>query len=76
VKEEEGEMFPLAKKSELDLDALGKKLMARKEELAAEAAKPAATQRRSRNGTSKGTSSRTRSATKSTGRKTAAHGRH
>ena len=37
VKEEEGEMFPQARKTkELDLEALGEQLMARKEELTAE----------------------------------------
>jgi len=37
VKEEEGEMFPQARKAkELDLEALGEQLMARKEELTAE----------------------------------------
>ena len=37
VKEEEGEMFPQAKKAkDLDLAALGEQVMARKEELAAE----------------------------------------
>jgi hemerythrin-like domain-containing protein len=35
VKEEEDEMFPQAKKHKLDLDALGEKMMARKEELMA-----------------------------------------
>jgi hemerythrin superfamily protein len=33
VKEEEGEIFPAAKKSELDLDSLGKQLTERKDEL-------------------------------------------
>ena len=33
VKEEEGEMFPKLKKSELDLEALGDELMTRKEQL-------------------------------------------
>jgi hemerythrin superfamily protein len=36
VKEEEGEMFPNVKKSDLDLDALGTDMAARKEELFAE----------------------------------------
>jgi hemerythrin superfamily protein len=33
VKEEEGEMFPEAKKSDLDLESLGERMRARKEEL-------------------------------------------
>ena len=33
VKEEEGEMFPAAKKSDLDFEALGERMRARKEEL-------------------------------------------
>jgi hemerythrin superfamily protein len=37
VKEEESEMFPQVKKAELDLDALGRQLLARKEELMATA---------------------------------------
>lgn len=36
VKEEEGEIFPEAKDSDIDLDALGRKLAARKAELAGE----------------------------------------
>ena len=36
VKEEEGEMFPKVRKSDLDLDALGADMAARKEELLAE----------------------------------------
>src|SRR3954471_21252228 len=40
VKEEEGEMFPEAKKAEgLDLDALGEQMKSRKEELVGEAAR-------------------------------------
>jgi hemerythrin superfamily protein len=35
VKEEESEMFPQVRKSDLDLDALGTKMMARKEQLTA-----------------------------------------
>jgi hemerythrin superfamily protein len=43
VKEEEGEMFPQAKKAEeLDLEALGEQMRARKEELMADAEKTAA----------------------------------
>ena len=38
VKEEQGEMFPEAKKSRLDLAALGERMRARKEELAGETA--------------------------------------
>lgn len=37
VKEEESEMFPQAKKAKLDLDALGREMLARKEELMASA---------------------------------------
>ncbi|HEY1328043.1 MAG TPA: hemerythrin domain-containing protein [Casimicrobiaceae bacterium] len=78
VREEEGEIFPLARKSEIDLDALGARLVRRKEELAAEAAKPIAARRRTRNGshTAKNGQSRGRHAAKTTTRKTAAHGRH
>jgi hemerythrin superfamily protein len=36
VKEEEGELFPKLKKSDLDLDAVGEQIAARKEELLAE----------------------------------------
>ena len=40
VKEEEGEMFPQAKKAEdLDLDALGEQMKSRKDELVGEAAR-------------------------------------
>lgn len=37
VKEEEGELFPKMKKADLDLDALGKELGARKQELMSQA---------------------------------------
>jgi len=75
VKEEEGEMFPLARKADLDLEALGAELLARKEALAAEPAAEAPARRRtSRNGTQKPSAARTRSATKSTTRKSAAPG--
>jgi hemerythrin superfamily protein len=42
VKEEEGEMFPKLKKSEMDLAGLGQELMARKEALMSEAQQAAA----------------------------------
>jgi hemerythrin-like domain-containing protein len=38
IKEEQGEMFPAAKKAKLDLAALGERMRARKEELAGEVA--------------------------------------
>jgi hemerythrin superfamily protein len=41
VKEEEGEMFPIARKADIDLDALGKKLLARKGELESAPERPA-----------------------------------
>ena len=77
VKEEEGEMFPLARKSDLDLEAVGAELFARKVALSAEPDAPAAPVRRraARGGeASKSGTTRTRSATKSTTRKSAAHG--
>ena len=40
VKEEEGEMFPRVRKSDLDLDALGEELAARKTELIGQATQP------------------------------------
>jgi hemerythrin superfamily protein len=49
VKEEEGEMFPMARKADMDLDALGKKLRERKGEL--ESAPARATRRTSRTAT-------------------------
>jgi hemerythrin superfamily protein len=74
VKEEEGELFPLARKSDLDLEALGRELVARKQELARAPDAPAPGRRRAaRNGTHKAPA-RSRTATKSTSRKTAAHG--
>ncbi len=41
VREEEGEMFPKARSSDVDLDELGRKMIARKEELQEGAAIPA-----------------------------------
>src|SRR3569623_582839 len=74
VKEEEGEMFPLARKSDLDLDALGAELLARKEALAAAPEDAAPARRRTaRNGAQKAPA-RGRTATKSAARKSAAHG--
>lgn len=40
VKEEEGEMFPKIRKSDLDLDAIGEEIAARKAELTGQAADP------------------------------------
>ena len=40
VKEEEGDMFRQAKKSDLDLDAIGERMAARKQELMAKLAGP------------------------------------
>jgi len=40
VKEEEGEMFPKLRKADLDLDALGEELAARKAELLGQTAEP------------------------------------
>ena len=74
VKEEEGEMFPLARKADLDLEALGRELLARKEALAAEPQRsPPASRRAPRNGAHK-SPARGRTATKSAGRKPAAPG--
>ena len=74
VREEEGELFPLARKADLDLEALGRELVARKESLAAAPDAPAPARRRSaRNGAHKAPA-RGRTATKSTTRKSAAHG--
>jgi hemerythrin superfamily protein len=73
VREEEGEIFPLARKSGVDLDALGLMLARRKEELAAESSATGA-RRRARNGTAKHAHARGR--VKTTARKATAHGRH
>jgi hemerythrin superfamily protein len=76
VKEEEGELFPIAKRSDMDLDALGRKLLARKGELAEAPEKAPTARRRSRNGTPKNAPARGRTAAKSTARKSVAQGRH
>lgn len=75
VKEEEGEIFPLARRSEIDLDALGSRLLRRKDEVAAEAPK-AATRRPTRDATPKHAGTRARTAAKTSARKTSAQGRH
>jgi hemerythrin superfamily protein len=74
VKEEEGELFPLARKAEIDLDALGRELLARKEVLAAEPATPIPARRRTPRNDAHKAPARSRTATKSGSRKTAAHG--
>jgi hemerythrin superfamily protein len=80
VREEEGEVFPLARKSEIDLDALGLRLLERKEALAAQTKAPV--RRRARNGTvkhapaSKTAPARGRSRAKAAARKAAPQGRH
>jgi hemerythrin superfamily protein len=75
VKEEEGEMFPLARKADIDLDALGAKLLQRKGELADDARPPAA--RRSTRAATKGTAATNgrRPAAKTTTRKSTASSR-
>ena len=74
VKEEEGELFPLARKADLDLEALGRELLARREALAASPDTAAAGRRRTvRNGAHKAPARR-RTATKTTTRKSAAQG--
>jgi len=77
VREEEGELFPLARRSEIDLDALGLQLMARKEALATQTK----ARRRTRNGTPKPadapkTASARGGAAKTGARKATAQGRH
>jgi hemerythrin superfamily protein len=77
VREEEGELFPLARRSEIDLDALGLQLMARKEALATQTK----ARRRTRDGTPKPadapkTASARGGAAKTGARKATAHGRH
>jgi hemerythrin superfamily protein len=74
VKEEEGEMFPLAKRADLDLDVIGRKILQRKEELESDASKPARTRRAPRRPAAKTATGRGRSAAKPAARKTAAHG--
>ena len=76
VKEEEGELFPIAKRSAIDLDALGRQLVARKAEIAEAPEKARAARRRSRNDAPKTTHARSRTAAKPAARKSIAPGRH
>lgn len=78
VREEEGEIFPQARRSGIDLDALGRDLLARKEALAAEPDKSATAARRRVRGsaTPKTAHARGRTAAKTTARKAGAQGRH
>lgn len=74
VKEEEGEMFPMARKADMDLDALGKKLLERKGEL--ESTPPRATRRTSRTATKSASSPNgRRPAAKTAARKSTAQSR-
>ena len=74
VKEEEGEMFPMARKADMDLDALGKKLLQRKGEL--ESAPARATRRTSRTATKSAASTNgRRPAAKTAARKSTAQSR-
>ena len=74
VKEEEGEMFPMARKADIDLDALGKKLRERKGEL--ESAPARATRRTSRTATKSAASTNgRRPAAKTAARKSTAQSR-
>jgi hemerythrin superfamily protein len=76
VKEEEGELFPIAQHSAIDLDALGRQLMSRKAEIAEAPEKAPAARRRPRNGAPKSTHARSRTAAKPAARKSLAPGRH
>lgn len=67
VKEEEGEMFPMARKADMDLDALGAKLLQRKAELADDSRQPAR-RRSARTGSKPATNGR-RQAAKTAARK-------
>ena len=74
VKEEEGEMFPMARKADIDLDALGKTLLQRKGEL--ESAPARATRRTSRTATKSAASTNgRRPAAKTAARKSTAQSR-
>ena len=74
VKEEEGEMFPMARKADIDLDALGKTLLQRKGEL--ESAPARAARRSTRTATkSAATTNGRRPAAKAAARKSTAQSR-
>ncbi len=77
VREEEGEIFPKARSSDVDLDALGRKMTARKEELAQGEAVPAIEEELApRSAHGRGQTQKSRSTSpKSTSRKTSASGK-
>jgi hemerythrin superfamily protein len=74
VKEEEGEMFPMARKADIDLDALGKTLLQRKRELESAPARPARRSTRTATKSAAATNGR-RPAAKSAARKSTAQSR-
>lgn len=76
VREEEGEIFPKARSSEVDLDVLGRKMTARKEELAQGEAVPAIEEELApRTARGRGQTQKARGAsTKATSRKTSGKG--
>ena len=76
VKEEEGELFPIAQRSEIDLDALGRQRAARKAEIAEAPEKAPVARRRSRTDAPKTAHARSRTAAKPAARKSIAPGRH
>jgi len=73
VKEEEGEMFPIARKADIDLDALGKSLLQRKGELESAPARRA--RRSSRTATKSAATNGRRAAAKTAARKSTAQSR-
>jgi len=73
VKEEEGEMFPMARKADIDLDALGKSLLQRKGELESAPARRA--RRSSRTATKSAATNGRRAAAKTAARKSTAQSR-
>ena len=74
VKEEEGEMFPMARKADIDLDALGAKLLQRKGELESAPARPARRTSRTASKTAASNNGR-RPAAKTAARKSTAQSR-